>query len=148
MKAKAKVISVSGTVAIVECVRMSACEGCHRASEGSECSICSLMGGNRTVRAKAENLSGAKVGDDVIVESSTSRILGYAAAVFLLPLLLAALFYGIASAVSASDLWKWIFAGIGFAVSFFGTFFYSRRIQKDRCDVIITEILDLPESIR
>ena len=89
MRTEATVVEIRGSRAVVTTERLSACEGCHKATEGEGCSVCTLMGGNRTVSAEAENPLGAKVGDRVMIESRTGRMLWYAALVFLLPILLA-----------------------------------------------------------
>ena len=91
MKTKAIVTAVDGRFATVETTRTSACEGCHKASEGEGCSVCSLMGGEQKLSSKAYNPVGAKVGDTVMVESSSARMLWYAALVFLVPILFAIL---------------------------------------------------------
>ncbi len=146
MKTKATVVEVYGNRAKVESERLSACEGCHKATEGEGCSVCSLMGANRTISTEAYNPLGAKVGDIVMIESATGRILGYAALVFLLPLLMAATCYGISAIFLDSDAWQIGCAGIGFAVSFIGIFFYSRSLQKKRCDAEITEIIKAKDN--
>lgn len=146
MKTKATVIAVDRDRATVESERVSACEGCHKSTEGEGCSVCSLMGPNRKIQTQAYNPLGAKVGDEVMIESATGRLLGYAALVFLLPLVMALIFYGFATALKFSDVWQIACAGIGFAVSFIGIFFYSRALQKKRCDAQITEILHREEQ--
>lgn len=141
MKTTATVIEVNGTRAIVESERVSACEGCHKATEEGGCSVCSLMGSNRKITTQAYNPVGARVGDLVSIESDTGRMLGYAALVFLLPLLMALIFFGITACFTESAILRGIFAGIGLVVSFIAMSFYSKYVQKKRCDVCITEIL-------
>ena len=69
MKTFATVITVTDMYAVVETERVSACEGCHKATEEGGCSVCTLMGGSRKVSAKADNTLGAKVGDRVVIVS-------------------------------------------------------------------------------
>ncbi len=141
MKTKATVIAVEQDRATVESERVSACEGCHKVTEEGGCSVCSLMGPNRKIRTEAYNFIGANVGDTVMIESATGRMLGYAVLVFLVPLVITALFACVAACFTASVAWQIACGGVGFVASFVGIFFYSRAVQKKRCDVEITEIL-------
>ena len=134
-------VEIRGKRAIVETQRLSACEGCHKATEGEGCSVCTLLGGNRTLRTEAENRIGARVGDRVVIESRTSRMLWYAALVFLCPIVLAILAYVLASALSMISLWQALFPLFAFVGTFLGIFVYSKSVQKKRCDVEITEIV-------
>lgn len=141
MKTFATVRSVDGKVATVETERISACEGCHKSEDGKGCSVCSLMGGDRKIAAKALNTIGAKVGDRVVIESATGRMLWYAVLVFVLPLVLALLSYGVTALITKIAAWHAFGALIGFAGTFVGIFAYSKNIQKKRYDVEITEIV-------
>ena len=86
MKQTAKVMSSQGTTATVEVKRPSACSGCKRSGS---CLAC-----GKIVTETARNDIGALTGDTVTVESSSSRIIAYAAAVFVLPVAVGlALFY-------------------------------------------------------
>ncbi len=142
MKTKAKVISLSGSIATVETERISACEGCHKAEEGKGCSVCTLMGASdRKLQARAKNSVNAEVGDLVWIESATSRMMLYAALVFLLPLVLAGVGIGIAFALTEDSMWYVIGGGIGFVLSFLFVFVYSRMVGKNRCDIEIVGIV-------
>lgn len=142
MKTKAIVISTDGGFATVESERVSACEGCHKATDGKGCSVCSLMGSQRKFSARAVNRVGARVGDTVSVETQTKCVIGYACLVFLLPLALALIGYGVASFVTDSAAWRAAGAVLGLVCTFIGLFFYSRALQKKKCDIEITEILN------
>ena len=148
MKTKAKVVSLDGEFALVETERTSACEGCHKAEEGKGCSVCSLMGASdRKLQAKANNRVDAKIGDSVWIESATSRMMLYAAMVFLLPLVLAGAGLLISFAVTENTAWQVLGAGIGFVLSFVFVFVYSRMIGKARCDIDITGVIEeAPQS--
>ena len=141
MRTEATVVAIRDGRATVETQRLSACEGCHKATEGEGCSVCTLMGGNRALRAEAENPIGARVGDRVLIESRTSRMLWYAALVFLCPIVLAIAAYVLASSLSLISLWQTLFPLFAFAGTFFGVFVYSKSVQKKRCDIVITEIV-------
>lgn len=141
MKTTGKVIELRGEDAVVETERISACEGCHKRQEGESCSVCSLMNGNRKLRTRAKNPVGAKVGDLVSIESESTRILGYAALVFLLPLALAAVGWFVAGVWTESFLWKGVGALIGVALTFAGLWAFSKKLQKGTGVSVITEIL-------
>ncbi len=141
MQTKATVISVDGKFAIVETERTSACEGCHKATDGG-CSVCSMMGSDKKLSARALNTVGARVGDRVAVESHTGRMLWYAALVFLLPLFLALAGWGIATLITDQLLWHVLGGAIGFVGCFAGIFIYSKCLDRNRCDIEITEILE------
>ncbi|MBQ8577985.1 MAG: SoxR reducing system RseC family protein [Clostridia bacterium] len=119
--------SNEGTHAAVTVRRMSACEGCHKANPGmntdgevtySACHECSMFPVDEELTVTARNEIGADVGDRVVLESSSERILGYAAAVFLLPILLAAVL-GCVFAALIPTVWS---AYLGAAVGFVGAF--------------------------
>lgn len=146
MKTTAKVVELQGNIAIVETERTSACEGCHKAKDGNGCSVCSLMGSGRTLRSVAQNRAQANVGDTVIVETATSRVLFYAALVFVLPIVLAVCGWFLVGAFTDSSLWRGIGAGVGFVLTFVGLWVYSKSIEKKRCDAVITEIVPNPNA--
>ena len=140
MQTKAVVVAVDGNFATVETERKSACDGCHKAEEGG-CSVCSLMGGNRKIATKAYNSIGAKVGDVVSIESKSSRMLAYGALVFILPIVLALLAWGVVSLFTSNIAAQTIAAFAGFAICFAGIALYSKKILAGRCDVEIVEIV-------
>ncbi|MBQ2119095.1 MAG: SoxR reducing system RseC family protein [Clostridia bacterium] len=139
MQQNATVIKTDGVYAVVEAVRSSACDGCHRAAEG--CTACSLLGGKNTMQAKARNDAGAKEGDLVSVEASSGRTLFYAILVFLLPLLLAAAGYFAAFLAGGEEKIRIAAGAGGFLLAMIGVFLYSRLALAGRCDIRITEIL-------
>lgn len=140
MKTTATVIATDGEYATVETERTSACDGCHKSAEGG-CSVCSLMASGRKLSVRAANPLHAAVGDRVTVESSTGRMLRYAALVFLLPLLLMLAGWGIAAACGAAMGVQALAGFGGFVVSFVAVYFYSAAVCKKRCDVEITGIV-------
>ena len=139
MITKAKVVSVNGDVATVVGRRTSACEGCHKRSEG--CSVCSLMGEGAQITAKAENTVGARVGDTVEIESESKKVLFYGALVFLFPLALMLVGYWIASCFTPSELWRCICAAVAVVLSFCVVWRCSRIVEKRGTDVKIVRIL-------
>ena len=142
MQTMATVIKTNNNRATVEVERRSACEGCHKNKDGGGCSICSLTGAAKTFEAEALNEIGAKVGDRVTVVTKTDRVLGYAALVFLLPVLVGVAFYLVATALTETEILYYAAMVFGFVLSFFFVWLYARRIAKTRCDVEIVQILD------
>ncbi|MGM9624868.1 MAG: SoxR reducing system RseC family protein [Eubacteriales bacterium] len=117
----------AGKSALVAVRRMSACEGCHKANPGmgsggevgyASCHECSIFPVDTDMTVTAVNEIGADVGDRVLLESSSQMILGYAAAVFLLPIFLAAVL-GVLFAALLPYVWSaYLGAVIGFAGAF------------------------------
>ena len=142
MESVGYVVAAAGDCATVEVRRTSACEGCHKSEEGG-CSVCTLMGGenSRATRARVRNPLGAKPGDRVRIESPASRVLLWAAAVFLLPLGTTAAGFAIAHALTDSVAWQAAGAGIGFLLCFAGLRFLSGALKRRPPDAVITEIL-------
>ena len=141
MQTKAKVIAVDGKYATVETTRVSACDGCHKQAEGG-CSVCSLMGASKkTLTTRAINTVGAQAGDKVVVESSSSRMLWYAALVFLLPVVVTIVAWLITALITDIVGWQIAVAAVAFAVTFVGIGIYSKMIEKKQCDVEIVEIV-------
>lgn len=141
METKATVISTEGDFALVETKRKSACDGCHKQQEGSSCAMCTLMGDKAELRTRARNPVGARMGDEVMIESPSGRILAYGALVFIMPLLLGLLAYYLCSLVTASELIKLCSALLAFGGAYVFLWLYSRRVISRRCDVTITRIL-------
>lgn len=142
MQTKATVIKINQNRATVEVERQAACDGCHKNKDGSGCSICSLTGASKKFEAIALNEIGAKVGDRVTVVTKTERVLGYAALVFLFPILVGVAFYFLAGLFTSAEVWKYAALVLGFVFSFFFVWLYAGRVAKNRCDVEIVEILD------
>ena len=117
MKSEGRVISTDGKYAVVATERRAACEGCHKRGEDGTCSVCTLLGGETRLDTRAFNRAGAVVGDTVELESSSGRMLGYAALVFILPCVIA-----IAAGLAAAAL-------------------YSKFAVGDRADVVITRVI-------
>ena len=146
MKTIATVIAVDGELATVETERTSACEGCHKKEDGG-CSVCTLMGGNgRKLVTRAENRARARVGDRVTVESATGRILGYAAMVFLMPLVTCLAGGLLASALTAHGGLRVLGAALGFGAWFPVLRLISSRLQGKRPDAVVTEILPMQQE--
>lgn len=125
--------------AVVEVSRKSACEGCHAAGEG--CKACITFGGNREMRTRAENTLGAKVGDRVILETDSGTVILYAAAVFLLPLLLGTAGFFVGGLISGGVV-QYICSLAGFVISFAFLYFGLNKRAERRSDVKIVRIVE------
>lgn len=139
MKQTAKVTTVNGNKATVEVGRTSACSGC---AQNASCFACKKM-----VSTVAQNDIGAKTGDTVTVESSSARILGYTAAVFVLPLAAGLFCFYIMSALFPDQgALIYIIPTLIFALLFAAVcIVLDRRVKKDP-DVTITEIIQNEEN--
>ena len=140
MQTKAVVVAIDGEFATVETERKSACDGCHKAEEGG-CTVCTLMGGDRKIATKALNTAKAKIGDVVTIESQSSSMLGYGLLVFILPIVVALLGWGIAFQCTSNIAVQAICAFGGFSLCLLGVALYSKKVLACRCDVEIVEIL-------
>jgi positive regulator of sigma E activity len=137
----AKVIEVNSEYTVVETARKSACDGCHKNADGNECTICTIMGPNRTIRAHAVNKVGAVVGDNVEISSSSSRILFYALLVFIVPVVCGLAAYFITRHFGAADVVVYSSVVGGFILPFIPIGIYSSVVVKKRNDIVIKRIL-------
>lgn len=140
MNCRGRVISVCGEYAVVETQRKSACEGCHKKTDGG-CTACSLMGKNSVISTKAKNIAGAKIGDTVEIESKTSTMMFYAFLIFILPIIIALAAYFISKKLTTEGV-SLIISLIGFVISYIGVIIYSDYVKKHRCDTAVTKIIN------
>ena len=106
-----RVDSVSDDTAVVFVRRASAC--------GENCAMC--KGGCMPTqhRAKVKNTAGAQPGDLVRIETADAAVLRSACLVYLLPILILFLCYGVVFALTQSGLYAAIAALAGLAAGFF-----------------------------
>lgn len=108
--------------AVIEMKRQSACHGdCESCGAG-----CALSGG--LIRAVADNIVRAEKGDRVIVQSRSSKILGLAALIYLLPIVLFFLLYIAGTLISGEQL-AVILGVFGFAAGISAACLKSRRLK-------------------
>ena len=126
MTQKARVISLDGDYAVVRVSRKTICEGCHNTD--SSCSACFAFG-DKNAECRALNLCGAQVGDTVTVKTESSRIIGYAALVFIAPIVIALAAYILSQQLGSA--YPTLMVLVGFLVPF-GLFCYliDRKIKK------------------
>ncbi len=118
MRQKALVMETSGNIAKIKVFRSTMCEGCSKHGEGKSCACGELLGANRVMISEASNEIGAKAGEAVEIETSTSVVLGYAALVFILPIAAFFLLYAAADALMSFAYAPWIAGGAGFLLAF------------------------------
>ena len=128
--------------AVVEVSRKSACEGC---SQNGSCHGCTSLIGDQNMQTRAENSIGAAVGDRVLLETDSGTVILYAAAVFLLPLVLGVVGYLLGD-LAFAGAGRYVCSLIGFAAAFVFLYFVLDRRARQRNDVKIIRILPAAES--
>ncbi|MBO7740804.1 MAG: SoxR reducing system RseC family protein [Clostridia bacterium] len=98
MKQTAIVKAVVDETAILLVKRQTMCDGCHKESGCGGCS--------QIIEVRVKNTLNATVGDTVTIETPGATVIGVAALVFLLPLLLAFAAYGVATLFTDSTLYQ------------------------------------------
>lgn len=126
MTQTAVVTEVIGNKACVQVKRVSACaHNCEQCGGG-----CSEMMKSAPISVFAKNPLGAKPGDKVVVASDTGSILGTAAVVYLLPLVLFFVGYFTAQAFQAGEGVCIAAGGVCFALSLAVTIFLDRTMKR------------------
>lgn len=110
MKQTAIVKEVVGDSAILLVKRQTMCDGCHKESG---CGGCAQM-----LEVTVKNTLNATVGDSVTIETPGATVIGVAALVFLLPLILSFVAYGIAALLTEHTLYRTLAALITPAFSY------------------------------
>ncbi|MBR5446559.1 MAG: SoxR reducing system RseC family protein [Clostridia bacterium] len=142
MKQKAIVRAAEGRYATVEVSRSAMCDGCVKQDcAGHTCAAGALLGSSKTMTAKAKNPLGASVGDTVWVESADKTVLGYAALVFLMPVVVCFLLYAAAEALFTTLWIPYAAAAFGFIASFAVIGFVEKKKKNAEPDIIITDIV-------
>ncbi len=140
MTAECTVVSIKdGKTAIVRAQRKSACAECH-ANGGKSCGACDIFLGDDTFTAEADNSIGAKVGNAVIVESPSGYVIGAAALLFILPIIVAALLYGAVYIISHE--YAPVGAPGGVALSYAVIFAVEKITKKKRNRMKIVKIIN------
>lgn len=113
---------LAGGMAEISVPRKSAC-----GHDCSECAGCGVTG--TSVRAQARNAVGAEVGQQVVVESSTKKLLGVMLVVYILPFALFLLGY-FASWALPSEGARYAVAIAAFCLGILPAVWYDRRIKR------------------
>lgn len=107
--------------------RTSACASAHNCGS---CDHCSFMENAPEITVVAEDPHGAKVGDTVTVETASARVLGAAALLYIVPLVLFFLGYFIGGSLGWTEGGAIILGGGGFLLGLLGAFVLDRRMKK------------------
>ena len=112
---------LGGGYAEVSVARKSAC-----GHDCEECAGCGMTGA--AIKARARNDIGAQPGDKVVVESSTKKIFGVVALVYVLPVVLFLLGYFLSEGLAEGM--RYAIAVATFVVSFIPCVLYDRHARK------------------
>lgn len=146
MRQRAVVIKTEGKLAEIEVSRSTMCDGCQKNGGcAHHCELSGIVANSGKMRTTAQNTIGAKPGDTVKVETESTKVLGYAALVFVMPILVCAVFYFLADAVFSSETYALIAAAAGFVLSFLGISFFDRSKKESGLDIQIVEIVKRAE---
>ncbi|MCQ2456091.1 MAG: SoxR reducing system RseC family protein [Clostridia bacterium] len=144
----AEVISVEGEFATVRAERSSMCDGCEKQGCDGSCSAGMLAGAGKSVTAKAVNTAGAEVGDTVEIETSDAKVLSYAALVFIMPIVVCALFFAAAEALFSDRRISVAAAVLGFILTFAVIGIVEKRHAKKLPDIEIVRVVEKNGSIK
>lgn len=113
---------LGGGMAEISVPRKSAC-----GHDCEECAGCGVSGAS--VRAAARNPIGAEVGQKVVVESSTKKLLGVMLVVYILPFVLFLLGYFLTDSL-ASETLRYVIAIAAFLAGIIPEIVYDRRVRR------------------
>ena len=113
---------LGGGYAEISVPRKSAC-----GHDCEECAGCGMTGA--AIKARARNDIGAQPGDKVVVESSTRKIFGVVALVYVLPVVLFLLGYFLSEGLTEG--WRYAIAIGAAALSFLASVAYDRKARRE-----------------
>lgn len=113
---------LDATHALISVPRKSAC-----GHDCAECAGCGVTG--MAVRAKALNPIGAEPGQQVVVQSSTKKMLGAIAIVYLIPVALFLIGYVAGVLLTERVAVQYAMAAVGFFLGFVPAVLYDRRLR-------------------
>ena len=111
-----------GGYAEISVPRKSAC-----GHDCEECAGCGMTGA--AIRARAKNNADAQPGDKVVVESSTKKLLGVVALVYVLPIICFLLGYFLSEGLTEG--WRYAIAIGAAALSFLASVAYDRKARRE-----------------
>ena len=123
---------LDGGYAEISVPRKSAC-----GHDCEECAGCGMTGA--AIKARARNTADAQPGDKVVVESSTKKLFGVIALVYVLPVIFFLLGYFLTEGLSENL--RYVIAIAAAAVSFLPSIFYDRYAK--RREILTYEIVRL-----
>lgn len=123
-------------MAEIEVTRRSAC--------GHDCAKCGGCGGleTQTLYVTARNRASAQVGERVLIEGETGQVLGIAGLVYMVPVVLFFVGYGLGSVLQKGAGIAALCGGILFAAGIAAAMLYSREMKrKNNVPFEITKVL-------
>ena len=99
------------------------------------------MGTDKSLTVTVLNKAGAEIGDTVELETRTCTVLFRAFLVFILPLVMCAVFYAVSLLVFGDGVIPAVFAACGFVFSYVYVGIYERSRHNKGCDIVITQII-------
>lgn len=113
-----------GGMAEIEVTRRSAC--------GHDCAKCGGCGGleTQTLYVTARNRADAKVGERVLIEGETGQVLGIAGLVYLVPVVLFFVGYGVGSLMQKGAGISALCGGVLFALGIVAAILYSHQMKR------------------
>ena len=114
---------IDSNYAEISVPRKSAC-----GHDCEECAGCGVTGA--AVLAKAANPIGARIGQKVVVQSETSKMLGIVAFVYLIPVVLFLLGYLVTAFLTTSVAMQYGVAVTGFFVGVAAAILYDRKLKE------------------
>lgn len=146
MRQRAIVTKTHGKNAEIEVTRSSMCEGCEKNDGCSHhCEISGLVKNSGKMKTNAINNIGAEVGDIVEVETESTKVIGYAALVFIMPIIFCLIFYYAAEALMHSQTASLISSAAGFIISFVIIIFID-KLKRNTPEIEIVNILKKQEQ--
>lgn len=125
-----------GGMAEIEVTRRSAC--------GHDCAKCGGCGGleTQTLYVTARNRAQAKVGERVLIEGETGQVLGIAGLVYLVPVVLFFVGYGVGSMLQKGAGVSALCGGVLFALGIAAAILYSHQMKRKNSILFeITKVL-------
>lgn len=117
----------------VEVLRGTAC--------GDDCGSCEVCHYASKIRVEARNDVGAQLGDRVEIEARTSRVLGAAVLVYVVPFVLFFIGYAVAAALSFSEGLSMVMSFAAFAIGMVIVVIVGRRHRKNPITYNITRVV-------
>jgi len=114
---------IDSNYAEISVPRKSAC-----GHDCEECAGCGVTGA--AVLARAANPIGARIGQKVVVQSETSKMLGIVAFVYLIPVVLFLLGYVVTAFLTSSVALQYGVAVTGFFIGIVAAILYDRKLKE------------------
>lgn len=144
MNAIGKVVKTEGKRAVVVSQRSSACASCHNCEAHGMCHAELVFGNqNEDVSVVAVNDACAKIGDTVVLETSTGKTLGVMLFIFVLPVVLTLVLYYLLNNVFVfGENYQPIILVLSFICLFFVSSFIANSYVNEHSSTHIVRVLE------